>query len=129
MFAVSGWAEDTKSEPYSVELVNRAKAFLDKAAVKWWTRLAEQGYADAQCNLGNCYYLGRGVTQDNKKAVGWYMKSAEQGDVGAQNHLVWCYAKGEGVTQDYKEAVFWLTKATEHGNAMAKEALEKMKSK
>ena len=55
MLAVSGWAEDAKPRPYSLQLVKRAEAFLDKAAVKWWTRLAEQGYADAQCNLGMCY--------------------------------------------------------------------------
>ena len=30
-------------------------------AVKWYTKSAEQGYADAQCNLGYMYSHGEGV--------------------------------------------------------------------
>ena len=45
MFAVSGWAEDTKPEPYSPELVKKAEA----------------GDAKAQYDLGICYYEGTGV--------------------------------------------------------------------
>jgi len=76
MLAVSGWAEDEKPEPYSPELVERAEAGDAKAqiglaqcygsgagvakdekeAVKWYTKSAEQGNANAQFNLGVCYY-------------------------------------------------------------------------
>ena len=48
---------------------------------------AEQGYAEAQFNLGLKYFNGQGVPQDYKEAVRWYRLSAEQGDEGAQNHL------------------------------------------
>ena len=30
---------------------------------------AEQGFADAQCDLGLCYKAGNGVTKDEAKAV------------------------------------------------------------
>ena len=33
----------------------------------------------AQYNVGNCYYLGKGVEKNYKEAAKWYQKSAEQG--------------------------------------------------
>ena len=47
----------------------------------------EQGYADAQYDLGRCYANGEGVTQDCFEAVKWYRKAAEQGDPDAQSAL------------------------------------------
>ncbi|MCL2139039.1 MAG: hypothetical protein FWH41_05860, partial [Treponema sp.] len=35
---------------------------------------AEQGNAWAQNSLGDCYFYGKGVTQDYRKAVEWYTK-------------------------------------------------------
>jgi len=40
---------------------------------------AEQGNADAQYMLGECYYYGAGVEVNHKEAVKWYQKAAEQG--------------------------------------------------
>ncbi|MDO4440771.1 MAG: sel1 repeat family protein, partial [Moraxella sp.] len=39
-------------------------------------RLAEQGNADAQFNLGNMYDNGNGVKQDYAQAVRWFRKAA-----------------------------------------------------
>ena len=111
MFAVSGWAEDTKPEPYSAELVKKAEA----------------GNAVAQYDLGSVYCLGKGVTKDYKEAVKWWTKSAEQGNAKAQCALGVCYYEGDGVTQDYKEAVKWLTKSAEQGMAEAKGVLGAIK--
>ena len=41
---------------------------------------AEQGVAEAQFNLGVCYYFGYGIDQNYAEAVKWYKLSAEQGD-------------------------------------------------
>ncbi len=82
-------------------------------------KLAEQGYAHAQSNLGWMYEKGEGVTRDPKQAVVWYTKAAEQGDAQAQHNLGWMYEKGEGVTRDPKQAVYWYTKAAEQGFANA----------
>ena len=56
-------------------------------AVKWWQKAAEQGYAEAQYNMGICYYSGTGITRDYTEAVKWYRKAAEQGYVLAEEAL------------------------------------------
>lgn len=81
-------------------------------AVEWYRKAAEQGNAYAQYNLGNCYYYGNGVPQDNTEAAKWYRKSAEQGNADAQ------YMLGE-LADDFEDAVEWYLKAAEQGNADA----------
>ena len=78
-------------------------------------KLAEQGDAEAQCNLGLCY----GVTQDNDKAVRWFHKAAEQGLARAQCNLGLCYYNGTGVAEDKGKAVKWFRKAAVQGFADA----------
>ncbi len=73
--------------------------------------------AEAQLELGDCYYNGRGVNQDYTEAVKWYQTAAEQGHAKAQFYLGVCYDNGEGVRQDYEEAVKWYRKAAEQGDA------------
>ena len=55
--------------------------------VKTTHLLAEQGEADAQYNLGNCYAFGDGVEQSYTEAVKWYKKAAEQGHEDAKKEL------------------------------------------
>ena len=50
-------------------------------------RLAEQGDADAQYNLGVRYANGEGVLKDEAEAVRWYRLSADQGNADAQFNL------------------------------------------
>ena len=90
-------------------------------------RSAEQGYADAQFNLGLAYYRGEGVSQDYTQAVSWYRKAAEQGVAAAQYNLGVCYYKGEGVSQDYTQAVSWWCKAAEQGHSLAIEYLNNVR--
>ena len=93
-----------------------------KEAVKWYTKAAEQGDADAQHNLGNMYYHGK-VDEDGyrnyREAFKWYTKAAEQGVAEDQFFLGEMYGGGFGVAQDTKEAVKWYTKAAEQGHAEA----------
>ena len=56
-------------------------------ALREWQPLAEQGYADAQYNLGWMYDNGQGVPQNDKTAVKWYRLAAEQGHTLAQKKL------------------------------------------
>jgi len=44
----------------------------DAEAVRWYRLAAEQGYADAQNNLGVMYAEGQGVSQDNVAAHMWF---------------------------------------------------------
>ena len=48
---------------------------------------AEQGYADAQFTLGECYYYGIGVTKDLAEAVKWFRQAAKQGEQRAKKAL------------------------------------------
>ena len=88
-------------------------------AAKLMRLSADQGYANAQNNLGVLYFKGQGVTQDYKEAVKWYRLSADQGNALAQGNLGLMYDNGQGVTQDYKEAMKWYRLSADQGNAVA----------
>ncbi|MCZ6467854.1 MAG: peptidoglycan-binding protein [Alphaproteobacteria bacterium] len=80
---------------------------------------AEQGYAQAQSNLGFMYDKRQGVPQDYVQAVKLYRKAAEQGYADAQFNLGVMYSDGQGVPQHDAEAVRWYRKAAEQGLAIA----------
>ena len=75
-----------------------------------YRQAADQGEADAQYNLGLCYYKGEGVRKDQAEAVKWFRKAAEQGHVKGQCNLGVCYDNGEGVPKDDAEAVKWFAR-------------------
>ena len=80
-------------------------------AVKWNRKAAEQGFANAQYDLGVTYYNGQGVPQDYAEAVKWYRKAAAQGKADAQYNLGLMYHNGQGVPQDYVHAHMWFNLA------------------
>src|SRR5437016_2696359 len=82
---------------------------------KWFRLAAEQGLAQAQCDLGVCYNKGVGVAKDAVEAVRWYRQAANQGYAEAQFHLGVCYQNGQGVAKDVVEAVEWYRQAAEQG--------------
>lgn len=105
-------------------------------------KAAEQGDADIQFRLGNCYYRGEGVQKDDtevfKKAVAqlylgycyhlgegvqedYRFKIAAEGDAEAQ--IGNRYYNGEGVQKDYTEAAKWYKIAAVQGNADAQNRL------
>ena len=57
------------------------------AAVSWYRKAAEQGYAQAQYNLGWMFQYGLGVSKNRAEAINWYRKAAEQGDEDAISQL------------------------------------------
>ena len=56
----------------------------DAEAVKWYSKAAEQGDANAQYNLGLMYNSGEGIPRDDAEAVKWWRKAAEKGLAAAQ---------------------------------------------
>ena len=56
----------------------------------WYRKSADQGNAQAQYKLGNCYYFGHGVSENKQEAVKWYRQSADQGNAEAQYDLGQC---------------------------------------
>ena len=69
----------------------------DALAVEWYRKAADQGYAQAQYNLGGMYEEGRGgLPQSDALAVEWYRKAADQGYAGgavASESRRWMYRK------------------------------------
>ena len=62
----------------------------DAEAVRWFRLAAEQGYADAQYDLGLMYAEGRGVVEDDAEGVVWLRKAGDQGHAEAQFSLAKC---------------------------------------
>lgn len=103
--------QETSTHAQQIDMSRLTAAELQK--------LAEQGSAVAQYNLGIMYITGEGVLKDYAKAFQWYQKAAEQGHVEAQFNLGNKYYNGEGVSQDYAKAFQWYQKAAEQGYAKA----------
>ncbi len=87
-------------------------------------KLAEQGDADTQFNLGMMYGEGQNIRKDVEQAIKWLCKAGNQGHNKAKNHLKEVYSKDlstcpskEGVL---KEAPMWeLLKLAQRDDANA----------
>ena len=112
----SGVSKDsTKAMEWYQKSVEQGNA----KAVGWYLKSAEQGNATAQCQLGDMYIKGSGVSCDDAKAVEWYRKSAEQGNATAQYRLGNMYINGIGVSRDDAKAAEWYRKSAEQGYVCA----------
>ena len=81
---------------------------------------AENGDVESQFQLGQTYFNGIEVDEDEEEAVYWYEQAAENGHSGAMYELGQCYSLGMGVEEDEEEAVSWYRKAArkKHPEAM-----------
>merc|ERR1712070_1311815 len=94
-----------------------------KNKTKAWQILTEesnQGCVPAISLLGDCYYYGEGVDEDEAKAAELYTRAAKQGAAEAQFNLGICYTNGEGVQEDLLKALEWYSKAADQGHLGAK---------
>ena len=82
-------------------------------------KAAGQGDAAAQLQLGQSYYIGRGVEKDVVKAAQWFQKAAAQGHREAQYYLGTMYRAGQGVEKDAAKATLWYQKAADQGHVAA----------
>jgi len=71
------------------------------------TRLAENGDATAQYNLGIMYSKGQETEKDLEKAFDWIQKSAKQGHTPAQYTLGRMYMLAQGVATNGDKAFYW----------------------
>ena len=88
-------------------------------AVIWYRKVADQGDADAQIELGRIYEKGIGVAQDTAEAAKWYRRAADLGDADGQTQLGVLHRNGQGVKPDDAEALKWFAKAAAQGHAEA----------
>ena len=92
-------------------------------AFKWFSLAAEQGNAEAQCDLGAMFWIGAGTEQSYIEALKWLHRAAEQKNAAAQCALGVMYRNGDGVEQNDSEAFKWFSLAAEQGNAIAQRGL------
>ena len=91
-------------------------------------KLAGQGDADAQWQMGVRYHNGEGVPRDDVQAMQWFLRAADQGHVTAQATLGAYYWAGRGVPQDLSKAYFWSALALAEGDENSKSRLEGLAS-
>lgn len=113
-------AKMTKAVPDRFDEALKAYQNADYAKARLlWTKLAQDGDADAQYNLANMYRDGRGGALDFKLALKFYSLAAQQGLRRAQFNLGNFYMHGRGVDRDYKRAIEWFERAAETGHVPA----------
>ena len=87
-----------------------------KTAVAYYSRLAEQGNAEAQNKLGQMYYRGDGVRTDYHKALYYFNLSAEQGNANSQYYLGLIYEGYGAIKKDHDESLKYYRMAAENGD-------------
>ena len=101
------------------------------ASLQWFRKAAEQGFVDAQFNLGRIYgpadglyRRSRAAPEDYGEAAKWLGKAAAQGHTPAQIKLAELYASGGyGLDRDYVQAYLWTSVAAESGSEPARKQL------
>ncbi|MGD8938504.1 MAG: hypothetical protein PVJ72_03940 [Gammaproteobacteria bacterium] len=87
----------------------------------WLSRLANNGDAGAQLQLGLAYRDGRyGLNPDAKTGLYWLKQSAAGGNAYAEDTIGSAYAKGQGIPRDEKQAEHWWRKAIQDGDRDAR---------
>ena len=79
-------------------------AYGQDTSVKKLMKLAEKGDVQAQAELADAYFNGKGVNRSYRDAVVWLEKVAESGDAKAQYQLGQCYFIGQGVAKSEEKA-------------------------
>ena len=82
-------------------------------AFSWFRKAAEQGHAEAENRLGECYRDGHGVAPDIAEAIRWFEKAAAQNNPGALFNLGFLYYVGKDVGRDWEKAREFLERAVE----------------
>ena len=75
-----------------------------EAAVRWFTKAAENDDLRAVTMLGRCYQSGSGIEKDEARAVELYRRAADEGYVPALCDLGLCYENAGGVEEDKARA-------------------------
>ena len=91
-------------------------------------KLAGQGDAEAQWQMGVRFHNGEGVPHDDAQAMQWFQRAAEQGHVTAQGALGAYYFAARGAPEDLSKAYFWSVIAMAKGDEISKGRLELLAS-
>jgi hypothetical protein len=86
----------------------------DKAAIPYFRRAAELGFAGSQNNYGWHLYKGEGVKKNKAEAVYWIVRGAEQGEPFAYGSLCEIYGAADVFIKDDIEAMKWCRLAADN---------------
>ena len=103
-----------ESQPASPET---GSLVMEKLSIEQLTAHAEQGNADAQCELAKRYGNGEGVNVDLKQALRWFQKAAEQKHPRALGAMGMAYLEGRGIPQDTQKAINHIQQAADLGDS------------
>lgn len=113
--------------PAAAETMEDAQGAIDTGrfaqAAEWLKPMANDGNANAQFRLGNLYYHGQGVPEDEVMAVFWWKKAAAHGHADAMFQLAGAYLFGahaaKFVSDPDREAAIWYFQAASAGHVEA----------
>lgn len=90
--------------------------------------IADQGYADAEYQIGMYYMNGisEGYMRDINEALKYFQRAANQQHSCAQYELGKCYMDGIGVEKDYKESIKLFAKSAAQGYWFAIKKLKQL---
>lgn len=97
-----------------------------KQAVAWYSKSAEQGFAEAQYELGGMYVVGDGVEKDEDRGVQLLIKAAEQGLAAAQFEIGNLHLVGARLEQDSELGLDMLIMAANQRHLPAQKQLGTM---
>ncbi len=86
---------------------------------KSWALANEKNDAQAQCDVGTCYFNGNGVKKDLSSALKWFRKAAAQGNLEGIVRVADCQFYGYGIDTNQAEAIQTYVKAAEQGQPHA----------
>lgn len=107
---------------YGAELLNNNRA---EEGLTWLKKAVDHGEVSANYYIGQAYYNGDGVEENNALAIQYLEKSLNASDVsiGSHNILGEIYYQGFGVEPDYAKAFQLLSWAYERGSTWGVEYL------
>lgn len=101
-----------------------------KEALKWQTRLAEQGDPKEQFELGDMYsHYAKFSKNYFKNMKKWYRMAADHDYLEAQQKMGLMYEMGRGVDIDLDKAEYWYRKAADQGDLNSRLMLERVLDK
>lgn len=104
-------AEGIYSEPFAIaqelseaDAAKQLPKCVSEFIIKVYEEELSKGNADAACDIGSLYYMGRAGEQNYAKALKYYTLAADGGCRQAQENLGYCYYYGRDTAVDYKKA-------------------------
>ena len=105
---------------YRLAMLLRDGNAVDRSAgMLWMQRSGENGYAEAQFQLGLGHAAGRDLPRDPVLAARWFERAARQGHAASQVNLGTLYETGNGVNRDDATATKWYREAAEQEVSVA----------